>query len=249
MERIRAHRDQIAFVAAIVLPLGVAAALVPFRASFANTASALVLVAVIVAVAALGNRLSGFVATVSATVWFDYFLTQPYGRLAITHRPDIETAVSLFVVGFIVTELAARNRHHHATAAEEADFVGLMHDVTELATSGASSRQVVARVQDELVDLLRLRACRYEAGPPDRPALRLEHDGEVFLGGRPWGVHRMGLPGPEIELLVQNQGRTLGRFVLTPTPGSPVSRERRVVAVAVADQVGASLRPLVGARG
>jgi hypothetical protein len=58
----------------------------------------------------------------------------------------------------------------------------------------------------------------------------------------------MGLPGPEIELLVQNQGRTLGRFVLTPTPGYPVSRERRVVAVAIADQVGASMRPLLGNR-
>jgi K+-sensing histidine kinase KdpD len=248
MERIRLHRDQIALVAAVVLPLAVAAILVPFRSIFANTASALILVAVIVAVAALGNRLSGFVATVSATLWFDYFLTRPYEKLAITHRPDIETAVCLFVVGIIVTELAARNRHHLATAAEEADFVGLIHDVTELATSGAPSREVVRRVQDELVDLLHLRACRYEAGSGDRPVMRLEHDGQVFLGGRPWGVHRVGLPGPEIELLVQNQGRTLGRFVLTPTPGYPVSRERRVVAVAIADQVGSSLRPLLGAR-
>ncbi len=248
MDRIRLHRDHIALVAAVLLPLGVAAILVPFRSSFAGTASALILVAVIVAVAALGNRMSGFVATVSATVWFDFFLTRPYGRLTITHRPDIETAVSLFVVGMIVTELAARNRHHHATAAEEADFVGLIHDVSELATSGASSREVVDRVRNELEDLLHLQACRYEAGAPDRPMMRLEHDGQVFLGGRPWGVHRLGLPGPEIELLTQNQGRTLGRFILTPTPGYPVSRERRVVAVAVADQVGASLRPLVGAR-
>ena len=77
-------------------------------------------------------------ATVSATIWFDYFLTRPYERLAITHRPDIETAICLFVVGIIVTGLAARNRHYHATAAEEADFVGLIHDISELATSGAS---------------------------------------------------------------------------------------------------------------
>ena len=64
MDRFRPYRDQIAFVAALVLPLGVAALLVPFRGDFANTASALILVAVIVAVAALGNRFSGFVATV-----------------------------------------------------------------------------------------------------------------------------------------------------------------------------------------
>jgi K+-sensing histidine kinase KdpD len=248
LERIRLHRDQIALLAAVVLPLAVASILVPFRSGFANTASALILVAVIVAVAVLGNRISGFVATVSATVWFDYFLTRPYEKLAITHRPDIETAVSLFVVGIIVTELAARNRHHYETATEEADFVGLIHDVSELATSGASSREVVERVRSELIDLLHLQTCRYESGTAERPVMRLEHDGRVFLGGRVWGVHRMGLPGPEIELLVQSQGRTLGRFVMTPTPGHEVSYERRVVAVAIADQVGASLRPLLGSR-
>ena len=73
--------------------------------------------------------------------------------------------------------------------------------------------------------------------------LRIEHDGQVILGGRVWGVHNVGLPGPEIELVVQSRGQTLGRFVLTPTAGYPVSHERRVVAVALADQAGAALRP------
>ncbi len=248
MERIRLHRDQIALVAAVLLPLGVAALLVPFRSSFANTAAGLILVAVIVAVAALGNRVSGFVATVSATLWFDYVLTRPYEQLAITHRPDIETAVSLFVVGIIVTELAARSRHHHATAVEEADFVGLIHDVSELAASGASSREVIERVRKEMVSLLHLRGCRYESGQAEQPMMRLDHDGRVLLGGKVWAVDSLGLPGPEIDLLVQVQGRVLGRFVMTPTPGTPVSFERRVVAVAIADQVGPSLRPLLGSR-
>jgi K+-sensing histidine kinase KdpD len=248
MGKIRLYRDQIALVAAVVLPLGVAAILVPFRSSFTNTASALILVAVIVAVAALGNRISGFVATVSATLWFDFFLTRPYEKLAITHRQDIETALSLFVVGIIVTELAARSRHHHEAAAEEADFVGLIHDVSELATSGAPSREVVERVRGELVALLHLQTCRYESGSPGESMMQLEHDGRVLLGGRVWSVDRMGLPGPLIELQVQSQGRTLGRFVMTPTPGYEISYERRAVAVAIADQVGASLRPLFGSR-
>ena len=195
-----------------------------------------------------GDRLSGFVAAVSATVWFDYFLTRPYEKLAITHRPDIETAVSLFVVGIIVTELAARNRHHHESAVEEADFVGLIHEVSEFATSGAPPCQVIDRVRRELVTLLHLQACRYESGPADKPMMQLGHDGRVLLGGRVWDVDRMGLPGPEIMLLSQNQGRALGRFVMTPTPGYEISYERRVVAVAIADQVGAALRPLFGSR-
>ena len=176
MDRFRPYRDQIAFVAALVLPLGVAALLVPFRGDFASTASALILVAIIVAVAALGNRFSGFVATLSATLWFDYFLTQPYERLAITHRPDIETAVCLFVVGIIVTELAARNRHHRASAFEEADYVGVIYDVSELVASGTPAPEVLERVRAALVDLLHLRACRYEnrlgSPPHDAPRAR-----------------------------------------------------------------------------
>ena len=243
MDRFHPYRDQIAFVAALVLPLGVAAILVPFRGDFASTASALILVAVIVAVAALGNRFSGFVATLSATLWFDYFLTQPYERLAITHRPDIETAVCLFVVGIIVTELAARNRHHRASAFEEADYVGVIYDVSELVASSTPAPEVLERVRATLVDLLHLRGCRYEEGIGGRPMMRLEHDGHVLLGGSLWSVDRMGLPGPEIELLVSHRGQALGRFILTPTPGFEVPLQPRVVAVALADQAGAALRP------
>src|ERR1019366_2889094 len=172
--------------------------------------------AVIVAVATIGSRAAGFLATVSATLWFDFFLTRPYEKFAITHRPDIETAVSLFVVGIVVTELAARNRHHHEAATEEADYVGLIYSVSELAVSGAPVQEVLERVRSELIDLLHLRACRYESGQPERPLMRVGHDGHVILAGNVWGVHRVGLPGPELALLVQSRGQTLGRFILTP---------------------------------
>ena len=73
--------------------------------------------------------------------------------------------------------------------------------------------------------------------------MRIEHNGDVLLGGRVWGVHELGLPGSEVELPVQDRGLVVGRFVLTPTPAWPVSQQRRVVAVALSDQVGAVLRP------
>ncbi len=243
MNRLRRQRDVIALAAALVLPLGMAATLVPFRSSFANTASALVLVAVIVAVAVAGNRFTGLVATVSATLWFDLFLTRPYGRLAISHRPDMETAVSLFVVGVIVTELAARNRYHYEAAAEESDYVALIYGLSELVASGAPAREVTERARVELIDLLHLRDCRYEPQLSERRVARLDHDGNVIHAGMVWGAHNMGLPSPAVDLVVQARGQVLGRFVLRPTPGYPVSLHRRVVAVAIADQVGAALRP------
>jgi hypothetical protein len=44
-----------------------------------------------------------------------------------------------------------------------------------------------------------------------------------------------------VDLIVQGLGRPLGRFILVPTPGVPLSWDRRMVAVALADQVGAAL--------
>src|SRR5271156_3582946 len=143
MNSFRRYENPMVVLAGLVLPLAIVAILVPFRSNFAGPAAALVLVAVIVAVAVVGNRGAGFVATLSATVWFDFFLTRPYERFAITHRPDIETAVSLFVVGLVVTELAARNRHHRAVATEESDYVGLIYRISELAVSGTPAGAVV----------------------------------------------------------------------------------------------------------
>jgi K+-sensing histidine kinase KdpD len=237
------QRTVIARVGAIVLPVGLAALLVPFRATFAATAAALLLVAVIVGVAAVGDRVAGYTATVAATLSFDFFLTKPYERLQITHRADLETAICLFLVGVVVTEIVMQSKRFHRAAQEQSAFVGLIHAVSELVTSGASRGDVVNLVSDELVGLLHLRACYYEAGHAARVRMRIERNGDVLLGGRLWGADELGLPGSEVELAVHDRGLVVGRFVLVPTPAWPVSQQRRVVAVALSDQVGAVLRP------
>jgi hypothetical protein len=40
-------------------------------------------VVVIVAVAAAGNRLAGYLAALSAAAWFEFFLTRPYEQFTI----------------------------------------------------------------------------------------------------------------------------------------------------------------------
>ena len=49
----------------------------------------------------------------------------------------------------------------------------------------------------------------------------------------------VGLPTRQVELPVRGGGGVLGTFILTPTPGEPISHERCVVALA--DQLGAAL--------
>jgi len=174
-------------------------------------------------------------------LWFDFFLTRPYERFTISHRAAMETTISLFVVGLIVTEVAARGRHHRRVAVEEADYVALIHDLGEMVAQGELSADVIERASNELTHLLHLRLCRYHPGVPQSNRPTVLSDGQVVNGGLRWGISTMGLPGPEVDLPVQYGGQTLGRFVLEPTPGWPVTREQMIVAVAMAGQVGAGL--------
>ncbi|MFJ9441955.1 DUF4118 domain-containing protein [Kitasatospora sp. NPDC101235] len=94
-------RDRVAVIAALLAPLALAAVLVPTRSHVSNTEVARVLV---VAVSALGNRLAGALAALSAAVWYDFFFTTPYQTFSITKSADIRTAVLLLLVGLAVSK-------------------------------------------------------------------------------------------------------------------------------------------------
>jgi K+-sensing histidine kinase KdpD len=123
---VKARRDLLAVVAAIVAPLALMAILVPFRTSFPNTDAALALMLVVVAVAATGFRLAGILAAVSAAIWFDFFLTRPYERFTITRTADLETTVLILVIGVAVTELAVWGRRQHLAASRRAGYLAAL---------------------------------------------------------------------------------------------------------------------------
>jgi K+-sensing histidine kinase KdpD len=221
----------------------VAAALLPARGHTDNTNIALALVVVVVAVAMLGRWTAAALSALSAVVAFDLFHTKPYGSLTIRAHDDVVTALLLLVVGLAVSALATRSRHHHEAATEGSNEIARIHAVAELVASGEHPDLVVIAVAIELRDLLSLPDCRYQAAPfpADSPPLaRVERSGHVTLGQVTWGVETMGLPGKQVELPVEGHGHTFGRYLLVPTPGLTVTFDRRVVAVAVADQVAAA---------
>lgn len=238
---IQRNQRPVTFVLALGGPIAVAAAMSPFRGSFANTAAALVLVAVVVALAVAGGRGAGYFSSLMAALWFDFFLTRPYDHFAISHRPAIETTIALFVVGVLVTELAARSRHHARTSHEGSRYVETFRSLSDLAASPAPSPRVLESVSASLVALLDLRACRFERLATNPPLARVLADGVVDHVGLAWPVEEIGIPGPEAEIVAEWRGRVLGRFVLTPTPGVPVSVERLSVAVALATLAAAAL--------
>lgn len=238
----RIGRDRAALAAGLLGPPALAALLVPWRTSVPNTDAALVLVAVVVAVAANGHRGAGLLAAAGSAVWFDFFLTQPYERFTITRRTDVETTVLLLLVGALVTEIAARARHHHTHSLAESAYVDALHTTAELIASGRPAPAVIDQVSAYLTATLALRGCRYEEAVHLGRAPRLLPDGRLFWGDAFWDVDGLGLPGDaEIELPVRANGRTVGRFLLAGRPGVAPSVEARRVAVVLADLLGSHL--------
>lgn len=105
--------------------------------------------------------------------------------------------------------------------------------------SVASPDELIQESAEELVQLLGLRSCAFEAFPFDVQLPRIE-PGRIVLpaaepGVAPWTCDR------GVELPVRHHGLTVGRFVLTPeTPGVGVafSRQARAGAIALADDFG-----------
>ena len=241
---VRSHQPLIWSLLALVLPAGLCACFIPFRESFTNVGAALVLVALIEGIAVVSNRLSAYVATVSAFVWFDFFLTPPFDRLTISHRPDLETTISIAVVGVIVSEVAARSRRHRRIAREESGFVALLAQTASLCSPRTEPNAAIDFVTRCLLDILHLRDCRFEATLEGPPPARIEFNGNVIHVGLQWPANEIGIPGPQSEIPAIYQGRTVGHFLLTPSPGVPVSRERRIVASTMVSLVA----PLISSR-
>lgn len=234
-------RDRVAVLAALMVPLAVAAALLPVRGHLSGADVALVLVLATVAVAAGGNHFAGALAAVSAAAWFDFFFTQPYQSFTASKPADVTTAVLLLVIGLAVSQLAARVRRLRVIAVTDAGYLSRLHGTAELTQSARSPGTVVDHVKGQLTELLNLRDCRFEYGSLLGHPARLEQDGGVVVGHRHWDVERRGFPDEEIELRTFANGRFYGRFMLRPTPGAVPSLQARLVAVTLADQVGRSL--------
>ncbi len=237
-----------AALAALAGPPAVAASLIPARTWLTTANVALVLVGVVVLVAVVGGRLAAVVAALWSTLWFDVLHTRPYYSFTIARHEDVVTAALILGVGLAVGELSTRARRHRAAAELSSVDIGRIHVVAELVASGEEADWVVLAVAVELRTLLQLRDVRFDyepfpaptdADPRVRP--RIESDGSVSFGVLGWAAASIGLPGKLVDLPVMARGRSVGRFVLRPTPGLPIDLERRLVAVALADQVGAAL--------
>lgn len=242
--------------AAPILPALVAIAWTPLRHSLPNVDVALVLVLVVTAIGAGRSRLAVFVAAASAALGFAFFDTAPYEHWTVSRQPDLETLAVLVVVGLATGELAVRWSRQRASVLAGGGDLDRVRDAAAMVASGEELVVVIGAVAEELIRLLGLADCVYEADERGRHLPTVGRDGTVTAPSRPvQGLQPKRLyraqperlnraqPGGwnEIALPVWGLGQVVGCFVLTPTLGVPLSRQRLVVAVTLADQVGSAL--------
>jgi uncharacterized membrane protein len=231
-------------VLAALGPIAVGAALVPLRDTVDTTNIALGLVLVVLAAALTGGRLAGAVAAVSAVVAFDFFHTKPYLSMTIASTEDVITTALLLPIGLVVGTVAARARRARQEAEAAKDQMHRVHRVAELTARGEPASIVLEQTQRELTELLGLAGSRFEAPPYETDLPVVERSGVVVTDRHRYTLDGFELPADGVALPVLSRGRPVGRFVLVPTPGTGVSLDRRIVAVALADQAGAALSPL-----
>jgi len=232
----------------IASPIVAALALTPGRGHLDTADDALVLVLITVAIASFGNRVAAALSALLAAVSFDFFLTRPYQSFRISGNRDVITEMLFVVVGLLVGELAVRGQRHRQDAVEGRSGLSRIHEVAERIAGGEEPDFVLMAVAAELRDLLSLQDCRFVWDPPSGTGARIDPDGTVRLNPLRWPSASAGLPTRHVELPVRGGGRNIGTFILTPTPALPITQERCLVAVSLADQLGSILsgRPVDG---
>jgi hypothetical protein len=147
------------------------------------------------------------------------------------------------LIGLAVTEIAIWGRRQQARASRNRGYLDGVLTTSQAVAAGGSTDELIDQVRAELTAVLRIDGVKFVAGDKQARAPRLNADGSVTRDGQLLKVERDGLPtNAEIELLVQHAGTVRGRFLLIAA--ARIARpdlDQRLVAVALADQVGAAL--------
>jgi hypothetical protein len=218
----------------------VSAALIPFRDHIPNANMALALVIPVLLAAVFGGRIAGAATAVVSALSFDFFFTRPYLSLRISSKDDVATFVVLLIVAMIAAEIGIRSRRGGAAARDLRSELDRLLRVGELSARGAEVDDVVSATRAELIGLFGLDDCVYEPerSGPELPRLgnrgALEN-AELVV----WG--EFVLPTGGVEIPVMGRGRERGRVVLYAPEATRASLEKRLVAVAIADELGLTL--------
>jgi hypothetical protein len=210
---------------------------------------AIALVGVIALAGTVGVRHTPALTSLSGAIAFDVLWVAPFGSLQIHDQADRLTGLVVLVVGGGLAERGRRRRRrparmlriqlpHAIRSAHLSTLRRVAGDIAEGDTAGL----VVLDIARSLVEVLRLRDCRFELTPlrvSERPVLL--PDGELALDGVHWSPIGIGISDKGFDLPVIARGQLAGRFVCQPRARISVSREQLSVALTLADQAASAL--------
>lgn len=234
--RVPARRRATAYALAVVAPVAVAAAMIPFRVDHGRVA-VLVLVLPVLLVALLGATGPAIVAAVCAVLAYDFLLSEPYYSLAIDDTDDLVAAVTLLIVAVVVGVLSARLVRLRAQESRRRDELEQLVSFIRAYSERTDSADLVDVACAHITAVLNLTGCVWQPGKNVATGPVLLADGSLMGPILELNSDRAVLPA-RLELAVWRDGVQLGRFELTSAPHNVVSFEERAVAAAIAQLYG-----------
>jgi len=236
--RISARRRAVAYVLAVVLPVIVATAMIPFRVDHGRVA-VLVLVVPVVVVALLGATGPAVVAALCAALAYDFLLVEPYYTFAIEDTDEVVAALTLLLVGVVVGVLSGRLVRLSVRESTRRDELRHLVDFIRANSEDRDAAELGTIACGHIAAVLNLTGCVWQPGQEPATGPILLGDGNLMGLVSELGSDRAVLPD-RVELPVWRENRQLGRFILTATPRHVVSYEERVIAAAIAELYGQS---------
>jgi len=233
--------NAIGLTVGVIGTLVLSVAMIPLRDHLHNDNMALALVIPVLIAAVVGGRWAGALSAVTAALCFDFFFTLPYQSLRIAGSNDIASFFVLLVVALIAAEVGIRARRGGHSAREARSDLDRLYRVIELAARGGDIEDVVSSVRAELIGLFGLADCVFDTSPSESALPRLGIRGAIE------GAHLVAthtdflLPPGGVEIPVVGRGRAFGRLVLFASEPVRASLQKRLVAVAIADELGITL--------
>jgi hypothetical protein len=233
--------DYVGLAVGVLGALALSVAMLPLRGHLHNDNMALALVVPVLIAAVLGGRWAGTLSAGVAALCFDFFFTRPYLSLRIASGNDIASAVVLVIIALISAEVGIRARGGGQSARESRADLDRLYRVIEIAARGGDIEDVVSSARAELIGLFDLLDCTFETGPSETARPRLGVRGAIE--GAPLVATHTDflLPPGGIELPVVGRGHDVGRLVLFAPASARASLQKRLVAVAIADELGVTL--------
>jgi Domain of unknown function (DUF4118) len=233
--------DLIGIAIGVFGALALSVLMLPLRDHLHNDNMALALVVPVLIAAVVGGRIAGAIAALAAGLCFDFFFTQPYLSLRIAGSNDLTSFFVLLVVALIAAEVGIRARRGSRAARESLSDLDRLLRVIEIAARGADIEDVISSARAELIGLFGLLDCVYETGTANAPLPHLGIHGAIE--GAPLVATHTDflLPPGGVEIAVAGRGFEFGRLVMFASESVRAPLQKRVVAVATADQLGITL--------